>query len=331
MYEISIVIPVYNVEKYLARCLDSVYGQETEIPYEVVIVDDGATDGSGAICDAYAAEHPQITVVIHQENAGLGGARNTGIHAAQGKYIFFVDSDDTIRPDAVEKLCDATRRHNADMVIYPVRSVCEDGTQIGIVRDPQTTNVVYTPDKVPALICNFPVAVNKVCRKTLFTENDIFFPPRVWYEDIRTTPKLIASAERVVYIDAPLYDYYQHGGSIMNADSEKLARNIEIVEAMEDLRAWFADRGLLESYRDALDFLCVDHVLVSAIVRVLRAGGRKTESALIDKLHNYTVETCPDFLRNPYVQSLPRNRKLVCGWNARRMYLLTELIFKIKG
>ena len=331
MYEISIIIPVYNVEAYLPRCLDSVYGQETEIPYQVVIVDDGATDGSGAICDAYAAAHPENTVMIHQEIAGLGGARNTGIHAAAGEYLFFVDSDDAIRSDAVEKLCGAIRTHGADMVVYPARSVDEDGKEIEIVENPQKTETVYDPKNTPELICNFPVAWNKVARKTLYTENNIYFPPRVWYEDIRTTPKLIASAKSVVYIDATLYDYYQRGGSIMNTGAKKLARTVEIVEAMEDLRAWFHARGLLEQYREALDFLCVDHVLISAIVRVIRAGGRKTARPLIDKLYNYTVENCGEFLKNPYVRALPRNRKLVCGWNARKRYWLTELIFKIKG
>ena len=112
-YKFSIIIPVYNVEKYLPACLDSVYAQKCDSSFQVVLVVDGATDSSGDICDSYAQSHAENTVVIHQENQGLGGARNTGINAASGEYLFFVDSDDTITLDALEKLEAALSSTNA--------------------------------------------------------------------------------------------------------------------------------------------------------------------------------------------------------------------------
>lgn len=113
---ISVVIPVYNVEKYLTQCVDSVLAQ-TYKNWEAILVDDGATDGSGTICDEYAARHSRIRV-IHRENGGLSAARNTGLAAAKGEYIYFLDSDDYIELNALERLLETAQREQADVVFF---------------------------------------------------------------------------------------------------------------------------------------------------------------------------------------------------------------------
>jgi glycosyltransferase involved in cell wall biosynthesis len=113
---VSVVIPVYNVEKYLAECVDSVLGQ-TYTDYEIILVDDGATDSSGAMCDAYARNDPRIRV-IHQKNGGLSAARNTGLKAARGEYVYFLDSDDYIEPQTLEVLLETAEREQADVVFF---------------------------------------------------------------------------------------------------------------------------------------------------------------------------------------------------------------------
>lgn len=113
---ISVVIPVYNVEKYLAECVDSVLAQ-TYTDWEAILVDDGATDSSGAMCDEYGAKDSRIRV-IHQSNGGLSAARNTGLRAARGEYIYFLDSDDYIEPQALERLAALAERDCADVVFF---------------------------------------------------------------------------------------------------------------------------------------------------------------------------------------------------------------------
>ena len=113
---VSVVIPVYNVEKYLAECVDSVLNQ-TYKDYEIILVDDGATDSSGAMCDAYAQIDPRIRV-IHRPNGGLSAARNTGLRAAQGEYVYFLDSDDYIEPCALEHLIMTAEKEHADVVFF---------------------------------------------------------------------------------------------------------------------------------------------------------------------------------------------------------------------
>ena len=112
----SVVIPVYNVKDYLPKCIDSVLAQDFE-DYEVILIDDGSTDGeSGAICDRYAAAHPERIRAIHKPNGGVGEARNVGIEAAQGEYLIFIDSDDYIAPNMFRVLADAVARFGSDII-----------------------------------------------------------------------------------------------------------------------------------------------------------------------------------------------------------------------
>lgn len=113
---VSVVIPVYNVERYLCECVDSVLNQSMQ-DFEIILVDDGATDSSGAICDRYGAQDPRIRV-IHRENGGLSEARNTGLDAAAGEYVYFLDSDDYIEPCTLEHLLDLAGQEQADVVFF---------------------------------------------------------------------------------------------------------------------------------------------------------------------------------------------------------------------
>lgn len=125
---ISVIVPVYKVERYLCRCVDSIIAQ-TYTNLQIILVDDGSPDGSGAICDDYAAKDPRITV-IHKENGGLSDARNAGLGAARGSYIGFVDSDDYISVDMYEKLYKAIVACNADMSVCNFRYVDENGNNM---------------------------------------------------------------------------------------------------------------------------------------------------------------------------------------------------------
>lgn len=322
MAKISVIIPVYNVEKYLEECLESVYSQTVK-PFEVILVDDGSPDKCGEICDTLAASHPELTKVIHQENMGLGGARNTGISAATGDYLFFLDSDDTIDPDAIERLDRVIEKTGADMVLCGVRILMPDGSREDIPL-PYADETVLCPKKDRAILTGTPEAPLKITKRELFTENGIKFPPKVWYEDIRTTPKLLAAAESAVVLEKPLYNYYHRTGSIMN--NKNVERNAEIVMAMEDLRSYFAERGLSDTFRDELDFLTIDHVFVSATVRVLRT--EKSSHHLVEEFRKYTFDNCKDIKNNPYVKTMPKNRKIILELLLRKLYLPVSAIFR---
>lgn len=206
----SVIVPVYNVEAYLKTCVDSVIAQ-TCSDYELILVDDGSTDHSGALCDRLAAKTG--CHVVHQENGGLGAARNTGIATARGDYLVFLDSDDFLSPDALSGLSAEIDRCPAD--IYSFGFITNDGHQdLTAFRDQLPYHTPLTLADHPQLLLTLPNAWCRAVRRQLFLSSGIRFPARVWFEDIRTTMKLFAVADSVVSLPDVWYHYVQREGSI---------------------------------------------------------------------------------------------------------------------
>ena len=321
----SIIIPVYNVADYLQKCVDSVLANDCG-DCEIILVDDGSTDGkSGRICDENAARHPDLIRVIHQENRGLGGARNTGIEAAQGEYLFFLDSDDTLSPEALALLSSAIGKTHADIYSFPMYS--HDGAgHRSVVRTSAQFAGPFTLAQQPEFLLSLPAACARIWRRDLFLSSGIRFPSRVWYEDIRTSPKLFALADSIVTLREPLYYYLARPGSIMR--NGNLERNREILLAFDDLLSWFQERELFEQNRDALCRLAVDHILLAASVRVARVDPR---SPLLGEFTAYMAAHFPDYAKNPYLSQLPFLHKLLLPLIRGRHYRLVRLLFTLKG
>ncbi len=323
MPKASVIVPVYNVKDYLKKCVDSILAQ-TERDLEVLLIDDGSTDGSGALCDTLAERDARIRV-IHQENQGLGGARDTGIQAAEGDWLLLVDSDDWIDPQVLEKTLEAGERERAELVIFGYRTVDEQGRALREFVETGPKNQGLSPDEYRHLFLIAPSAWNKLYRRELFTRTKLSYPSRVWYEDIRTTPKLMAAANRAVLLDYVGYNYLQRAGSIMN--SGNVERNGEIIEAFDDLLTYFRERGMFEKYRDELCFLTLFHVYLTAAVRVIRLDRKHP---LLGKFVRYMEENFPDYRQNKYLSDLTRNQKIVLALLEKKLYFPVYLIFKIK-
>ena len=151
----SVVIPVYNVKDYLPKCIDSVLAQDFE-DYEVILIDDGSTDGeSGAICDRYAAAHPERIRAIHKPNGGVGEARNVGIEAAQGEYLIFIDSDDYIAPNMFRVLADAVARFGSDIIGFGA-ALEANGVVVKELVDPLPADRTFTLADTPELMQTMP-------------------------------------------------------------------------------------------------------------------------------------------------------------------------------
>lgn len=322
--KLSIIIPVYNVADYLRGCIDSVLANDCT-DCQIILVDDGATDGiCPGICDEYAAAHPDLIRVIHQPNKGLGGARNTGIAAAQGEYLFFVDSDDTIIPDALDILRRAIDSTHSDIYSFPYTAHDEQGNESHLATS-IVLKGVFTLREHPEFLLSLPVAGARIWKKSLFDKTCIRFPEKAWYEDIRTSMKLFALAESIETLETPVYRYLQRQGSIMH--SANLARNREILDAFEDLLRWFRGAGLYETYRRELERLAVDHILLAATVRVARADPRHP---LLAEFRSYMEEYFPDYRENPYLSGLPKLHKLLVFLIERRQYGVVKLLFRLK-
>lgn len=321
---LSIVIPVYNTKEYLESCVQSVLACDCQ-DCEIILVDDGATDGvCPQMCDRLAAENPQLIRVIHQENKGLGGARNTGLEAAKGTYVFFPDSDDTVTPNTLTVLKKAIADTGADIISFNFYSDDGEGHLTPLKSNYFEADAPFRLADRPEFLLSAPSAWSRVWKRSLFMDSGVRYPSRVWYEDLRTSMKLFALADSIATIPDHLYLYLQRPGSIMH--SAKIDRNREIQEAMEDLLLWFKENGFYEQYRPQLCHLCLDHVYLTASVRVLRVDPKHP---MLNEFRTYLLEQFPDYKKSPYLSDLSASRKLAYHLLNLRCYKLLNLLFRI--
>ncbi len=214
---VSVIVPIYNVEEYLPKCVDSIIAQKyTNL--EILLIDDGSPDRSGEIADSYAEKDKRIHV-IHKKNGGLSDARNAGIDVALGDYLVFIDSDDYVHSEMISRMMEAVKNTSSDMAVCAVKSVKENemltsDSEIGnyeitvIERMEKRTEYFFEKHCV-----EFNVAWNKLYPARFFKK--IRYPFGKIHEDEFTTWKILEMAERVVYIGEPLYFYVQRETSIM--------------------------------------------------------------------------------------------------------------------
>lgn len=228
---ISVIVPVYNVEAYLDACLESVTCQSYR-GLEIIVVDDGSTDGSGAVCDRWAERDERIRV-IHQPNAGLSAARNTGLDAMHGELVMMVDSDDVLHPEATSILLDTMRSHQADIAVGGYTPFW--GTEPEWSENPSPRSTVYSQsDALLAIFYQDELthsAWGRLYRSSLF--NDIRYPVGRYYEDLAIIYPLLMKCATVVKVDRSLYGYRQREQSILADFSSKRADVLTILEDLE--------------------------------------------------------------------------------------------------
>ena len=211
---VSVIIPVYNVERYLDACIRSVVGQ-TYRDLEIILVDDGSTDASGNICDRWKDEDERIRV-LHQPNMGISAARNTGLRICTGSVIAFVDSDDRIKPEMVKKMLDRMETDHSDIVVCAVESVDNSGARVGVSS--VTDGVLDTRQALSELIRQRYVKQtvwNKLYKREVI--RGIEFEPGKLYEDIFWTYQAIGCASRISLTPDVFYSHYDREGSITHS------------------------------------------------------------------------------------------------------------------
>ena len=256
---LSIVVPVYNVEAFLKKCIDSLLDQDLQPDkYEIILVDDGSTDSCGSLCDTLAAGHENIRV-IHQQNRGLSGARNTGIALASGKYIQFVDSDDYLCPNVLGPLVERMECQHLDILRFNYQNV----NMAGEVFEPNKSSkpfVDYSEE-----VCDGVHFLNErlgfacyawqfIVKSSILRREGNGFKEGIYYEDVEWTPRILLQAKRVTSSETIVYNYLYRTGSIArNLDLEKkrkaLKDKLSILDSLNIQRhqiqddSWF--RGMI--------------------------------------------------------------------------------------
>lgn len=261
---VSVIVPVYNVEKYIERCILSVLNQ-TYQNYELLLVDDGSADASGRICDAYHSRYRQIKV-YHKENGGLSDARNYGLQKAKGEYIVFLDSDDYIAKEFLACLYGLLEEAQADIAVcgfyhmdtdtFPEEK--KDRTYQTVLLSAQETLADWHGIRGKMETCVW----NKLYKRKVFSldKEPVLFPVGTYYEDVYTTHRLVANAERIVFTEKPLYMYYKRSGSIMESKLtiEKMKMSIMAQKKRLD---FFESRGYERSADRLLAGLALHEIL----------------------------------------------------------------------
>lgn len=312
MPKLSIIIPIYHVEQYLPTCLDSAIlpGRED---YEIIAVDDGSPDRSGQIAEEYAARYGALIRVIHQENRGLGGARNTGIENARGEYLLFLDSDDSLSPGALEEML-AALSTGEDVFVFDFLTVDEQGRELDCTRGAHREGR-FTLAEYPALLLDPPNAWNKLWRRSLFAESGVRYPARLWYEDLATTPGLYLPAKSIRAVHRPWIRYLLRAGSITN--SKNLSRNAEIIQAVDSTLESYRRQGKYEAFAPALEAMAVKHQLLMATTRV---NAIDPHSPLQRQLKQDLEQKFPAWRNNPLLKQFPAQHRLLLKLIDREQY-----------
>ncbi len=252
---ISVIVPIYNIEKYLSQCIDSILAQSYP-DFELIMVDDGSPDSCGFVCDEYALKDPRIRVV-HKKNGGLSDARNAGIEIAKGEYITFVDGDDVLHIDFLALLIDGMKSHDADVAVckpliftdVPVWGSVSGKT--AILDRYQAMERIFLPR--PEWIIE--TAWGKLYRKEVVGQ--LRFPVGRQHEDVFTTYRFFYEARKLVLIDRKLYGYRTRGGSITNQPFR--VQRLDAVEAGKEALEFVRENcpSLLQQVRFYLAVICL--------------------------------------------------------------------------
>lgn len=298
MAKISIIVPVYNSEKYLSKCLDSLVNQTLQ-DIEIIIINDGSTDNSQNIIDNYVQNYSNKIKNFSQQNAGQASARNFGIKIAKGEFIAFADSDDYLELDAYEKAYTFAIQNNFDIVSFNFWEENEGNKY-------KSSYYRFT-DVEPNIkyVLNETCPWNKIIRTNLFTQNNIKFLDNYIYEDLELIPRLILYTDKVGFLDSEyLYNYIIHPSSTMrqNSYTSKLS-NIYFV--MEQLKNNFQNT----KYTKELEFIFIEHLLHGATLRYLNySEGNKD----IEKISNIMKENFKNWQKNEYYKSQSLKYKIIC-------------------
>lgn len=297
MIDISVIVPAYNVEKYISSCLDSLLNQ-TKKEIEIIAIDDGSTDNTLNILNEYKRNNPNKIHVISQNNQGLSITRNNGIKLSTGKYISFVDGDDEIDTNLFKNLWDKLEEFPYDVVAFNVEIIYPNKKIIvnpGITSDIKDFNLISKKKFLTDMYC---MACNKIYKRDLFKDDNLLFTPNTWFEDVLLMHKLIPNLTSLGYLDFPGYKYYQRENSITYTYSDKL-KDINFV--LEKILEYYKKNDLYSVYKAELEYIYVRYMFATYIKRLAKSKDKQKFNNGIKYSLNCVNKTFPNYKKNIYI------------------------------
>ena len=307
--DVSIIIPVYNNDKYLNECIDTLLNQDTKYKYEIIAINDGSTDNSLKILKSYKDK----IIVIDKENTGPGDTRNVGIKRAKGKYIMFADSDDYVTPNFVDKMVSTLINEDADVVICDFYRVVGDK----IFHQHKGKAGTYYKGAINEVLLMESHSVNKIFKREYFDGE--LYPKGMFFEDVAFIPKLLLKANKIVKIDDPLYYYrYNEKGTtnVINFTNYDLFTAINMLE----------DDFLKNGYKDEIEFLYINGILVDLLIKIVKSNDPKRKEKFLE-LRNKGIEKYPKWYKNKYIKRCKITKRMYLHYLKKNNYKIINKVF----
>lgn len=290
MPKVSVIVPFYNVESYIEKCLETLINQTLK-DIEIILVNDGSKDRSVDIVKKIMKEYPDKIIYLEKPNGGLADARNYAIPYAKGEYIAFLDSDDYVEKDMYQLMYELAKKESSDMVEcnfiweYPDKKR-ED---IGEIYKGQFEML----EKVRV------VAWNKLIKREILEENKIEFPKGLQYEDVEFTYKLVPFINKVSFIKKPCVHYVQRKGSISNSQNE---RTKEIFDVLENVIKFYKEKEIYDKFKTQLEYLYVRYAFCSSLLRIVKIQDETVQENLLNLTWQNVNKKYPNWKQNEIIK-----------------------------
>lgn len=314
---LSIIVPVYNTEKYLAQCLDSLIIQDVE-SFEILCVNDGSTDTSLSILKNYQIKYPNLIKIIDQVNGGLGDARNAGLNQAIGTYIGFVDSDDWVDKDMYKTMIQVANEQ--DVIECDIRWVYPNK-----VRDDVC---MYANDSKNRLLNLRVMVCNKLFKRELIEQYHIRFPVGIRYEDIPFSYQFYLIAHSFGYVPKPYYHYRQRDDSLSNHQNEQVR---DIFASLSEVITRAHSMNLYEKYSQEIEYLFIRITLGSSFKRILDIPSRKVRNTILKENWYFLSHNFPNWKRNVYLKDKTNRNRYFNSMNSFTYKISSVLMYVLKG
>ena len=288
--KVSVIVPVYNVEAYLDKCLDSLVNQTLK-EIEIIVVNDGTKDNSQNIIDEYVKKYKNVHSYI-KENGGLSDARNYGITKATGEYIAFVDSDDYVSKDMYQKMYEKAVSGKFDMVICDLNYVFEDSNE---VKRAYSNIPEDTTDIKQAMINIYPAAWNKIFKKKLFNYK-VRFKKGVWFEDVEFIYRLLPYVKSIGVVHEPFNQYLQREGSITKSADNRIYNYINNWNGIVD---FYKEHNFYNKYYQELEYSYVRYLLAT-FIKQATIFPQEEYNIAVNKAITNVKEKFPKYRKNKY-------------------------------
>lgn len=317
MSKVSVIVPVYNTEKYLEKCLESLVNQTLQ-DIEILVVDDGSTDSSFDIINKFNNNYPNKIIYLKKKNGGLSDARNFALQYVSSEYVGFVDSDDYIDLNMFENMYYSAVKGNLDLVEcnfiweYPKKSKHDNGLDYLNKED------YFINGRV--MVCN------KLFRTSIIKENKLKFPLGLRYEDIEFFYSYVPYIKKSKLINEYFYHYMQRDNSIINKQNEK---NNDIFAILNNINNFYKTNNLFYDYKDKLEYLYIRFLLGSSFLRIVKIKDRNIRKILLIKTINELYNAFPTWKKNKLLNTIKTKKNFYYRTINKKTFKIYSFIFKL--